>query len=170
MEKETLRFFTVLVLFLLYLAFNVWRYGGEGFLVSLLTWSFFVLSTPIADAGLLFDLPVRILTGISMVRSEVLVWLFAILLNVISLIFFPEVYDKTVLLSVFKHILLNPIPYWAIILLSAVGTFTSLFLAEDIVSGRIWRVKREWTLLLLVLLLTLVFYYYLLAELGIHII
>jgi len=96
-----------------------------------LTWSAFVMGTPIADAGFLLDFPVRLITGIRMVYSEIVVWIVAILGNVLFLKFAPWVYDKAVISSMFKTVLLNPWPLWLIILLSAVGTFMSLILADD---------------------------------------
>jgi hypothetical protein len=45
-----------------------------GGLASILTWSFFVLCTSIAGAGFLLNFPLRLLFGIRMVISEVIVW------------------------------------------------------------------------------------------------
>ena len=46
-------------LFFLYFVYLVYEYGIEdGGMVTLLTWSFFVLCTPVADAGFLLDFPI----------------------------------------------------------------------------------------------------------------
>jgi hypothetical protein len=44
-----------------------------GGFASVLTWSFFVLCTPIADTGFLLDFPLRLLFNIRMLISEIVV-------------------------------------------------------------------------------------------------
>lgn len=102
-----------------------------GGLVSVLTWSFFVLCTPIADAGFLLDFPVRLITGLRMFFSEMIVWSIAITLNLTTLYFAPDAYDKTFLTSLFHKILTTPWPYWSIILICAVGTFLSVRFGDE---------------------------------------
>ena len=50
-----------------------------GGIASALTWTFFVLCTPIADAGFLLDFPLRLLFGVRMLISEIAVWAVALL-------------------------------------------------------------------------------------------
>ena len=175
------KFLVVLAVFLAYLGFTVFRYGFEqGIMVAILTWSFFVFCTPVADAGALVDFPVRLLTGIRMIYSECLVWIIAALFNAYALIFAPQIYSKTILLSLFKHILSQPIPYGIIILLSGVGTFLSVHFADellDVVSSRkngfnqrkrhIKKFRLVVFLFLIAVLVTV--YHFLLNELGINI-
>src|SRR6056297_2035506 len=79
------RFLFVLILFLAYLIFMNFKYGAkDGFLVTLLTWSFFIFCTPIADAGFLLDFPIRIITGIKMAYTETFVWIIAIAINILA--------------------------------------------------------------------------------------
>ena len=87
--------------------------------------------TPIADAGFMLDFPIRLITGLRMLVIEVGVWVFAAALNVFALIFFPEVYQKTVLLELFHKISTTPCPLFLIILLSGFGTFSSLVVCDD---------------------------------------
>ena len=103
-----------------------------GGLASLITWSFFVLCTPIADAGFLLDFPLRVLFGIRMVLSEIVVWAIAILINIFSLIYFREMYETTVITQTMKVILITPIPYWLVILLSGIGTFLSIRFGDEL--------------------------------------
>jgi len=98
----------------------------------ILTWSFFVLSTPIPDGGIILDLPVRYFTGMKMIFSEIIVWAVAISLNVFNLLFNPEIYKKTFLLTIFKDILTTPVPYWIIIMLSALGTYFTLYVGDEL--------------------------------------
>lgn len=99
---------------------------------SLLTWSFFVLCTPIADAGFLLDFPLRLLFGIRMIYSEMVVWAIAILLNVFTLNFAAEFYETTLLTKLLHQILTTPFPYWAVILISACGTFLSIRFGDEL--------------------------------------
>jgi len=108
----------------------------SGFLISILTWSFFVLCTPIADAGILIDLPMRLITGIKLMYSEIIVWIIAISLNTFVFSINPQIYDETIVLSLFKFILKTPIPYWLLIVLSWAGTFFSLYIADTIIDPK----------------------------------
>jgi hypothetical protein len=127
------KFLVVLVILVLYFMFSVWHFGlKDGFLVMALTWSFFVLSTPIPDGGIILDLPIRWATGIKMIFSEIFVWIIAILLNVFNILFNSEIYSKTFVLTMFKTILLEPFPYGIIIILSCIGTFLSLHFGDEL--------------------------------------
>ncbi|MCA9340522.1 MAG: hypothetical protein KDA17_06415, partial [Candidatus Saccharibacteria bacterium] len=130
--RGAFKFFVVLGLFSAYLVFSVLSFGlKDGVLVALLSWSFFEFCTPIADAGFLLDFPIRLLTGFRMLYTELLVWVFAILINVVSLALWPATYDKTSLLHLFQQILTTPWPLGLIIVLSASGTYLSVYLGDD---------------------------------------
>ncbi len=105
---------------------------ATGGVVAVLTWSFFVLATPVADAGFLLDFPLRLIFGIRMFISEIFVWVAAISVNIFALIFLPQDYEKTFLTSLFKKIITNPYPYWAIIILSGIGTFLSIKFGDEL--------------------------------------
>lgn len=151
---------------------------ATGGMVSGLTWSFFVLCTPVADAGFLIDFPVRLITGVRMFILEVFVWIVAITLNVVSLSFFPDVYDKTVLTSLFHKILITPWPYWSIIGLCAVGTFLSIRFGDemlDVIShkDRVYHhkhgFKHKVIVTVAVFVLIVWVYYHLLETLGVQV-
>lgn len=126
------RFLIALSILVAYAVISMYQFGvGHGILVAGLSWSFFVFCTPVADAGLLLDFPLRLVSGIRMLYIELGVWLLAGLLNIAALIWLPVVYERTTLLMVFHEILSTPWPYWLIIGLSAVGTFTSLIFGDD---------------------------------------
>jgi hypothetical protein len=105
-----------------------------GGIAAALTWSFFVLCTPIADAGFLLDFPLRLLFGIRMVISEIAVWGIAITINIISLLYFTEYYETTKLTMLLHAILINPYPYWGVILLSGIGTFLSIHFGDELMN------------------------------------
>jgi hypothetical protein len=103
--------------------------GGSA---ALITWSFFVLCTPIADAGFLLDFPMRLLFGIRMVVSEIVVWAVAISINVVALAYFADYYETTFITKLMKVILTTPFPYWSVIVLSGFGTFLSIRFGDEL--------------------------------------
>ena len=175
-KSALFRFLVVVTIFLIYLILVSVEHGIEqGVFISLLTWSFFVFCTPIADAGFLLDFPVRILTGIRMLYSEIMVWVIAACLNIYALLFCPGVYKSTVLLRLFEYILLHPIPFWSIIVVSGIGTFMSVYFGDELidVAKHIHRKKyhrhkntHRLLILLFIILLAVVLYSFLLKELG----
>jgi len=106
----------LLVSYFLYLSFKYDVMTGG--IASLLTWTFFVLCTPIADAGFLLDFPLRMILGIRMLFSEIVVWVLAISINGFSLVYFSEYYETTILTKLLYEILTTPYPYWSVIFLS----------------------------------------------------
>ena len=98
----------ILALYSVYLANN---HGiSKGSVTLALTWSFFVLCTPIADAGFLLDFPVRLLFGFRMFIVEIFVWVLAITISVASLLLAPEYFESTLITRVFHQILCHPYP------------------------------------------------------------
>jgi hypothetical protein len=133
-REEFIKFILLLSVLVGYFAFLSWKYDlATGGIVSALTWSFFVLCTPIADAGFLIDLPVRLITGLRMVYSEIMVWCIAISLNLVSLRWAADSYELTALTSLLHKILITPWPYWSIILLCATGTFVSIRFGDEMI-------------------------------------
>lgn len=131
-REVLLKFLILLAILILYFSYLSYEYGlVTGGLVAMITWSFFVLCTPVADAGFLLDFPIRLLLGIRMINSEILVWGFAAIINLYALYYNPQVYDKTILTTLFMKILTNPIPYWSIIIISAIGTFLSIYFGDE---------------------------------------
>ncbi len=174
-----LRFIGVILIIVFYFTFISFKYGlKKGFLITLLSWSFFVFCTPIADAGSLFDFPLRLLTHIRMIYSEMLVWTFAFLLNVFTLKFLPNTYNKTGLLKLFKYIIFHPWPFWTIILLSAMGTYLSVYFGDELLDvashserKKFKKHKNKYLLIIIAFLFLLIILFYdaLLQRLGIKI-
>ncbi|PCJ35679.1 MAG: hypothetical protein COA93_02785 [Alphaproteobacteria bacterium] len=126
------KFLLLLGLLTLYFCYLSYEYGLlTGGIVAALTWSFFVLCTPVADAGFLLDFPIRLIFGVRMLYSEILVWTMAISLNGFALIYSAESYDKTILTTLLKKIIMTPYPYWSIIILSGLGTFLSIYFGDE---------------------------------------
>lgn len=127
------KFLLLCCLLLGYFSYLAYEYGfATGGMTALLTWSFFVLCTPIADAGFLLDFPLRVLFGVRMVMSEMVVWAIAILMNVTAVTFYAEAYATTVPTQLLYEIIMTPYPYWAVILLSAMGSFLSIRFGDEL--------------------------------------
>lgn len=173
-----IKFSAIIILLLGYFFFVSQKYGaGQGILVTFITWSFFVLSTPIADAGFLLDFPLRLLLRIKMIYSEIIVWLIAISLNIFTLIYRPEIYEKTELLALFKKILTEPLPFWFIILISAIGTFISVYFGDELMnkvkhSERNFYHKHKYNyrfiIMIFIFAVTFILYGFLIKKLGIE--
>ena len=171
------KFILLCILLVSYFFYLSLQYGTlTGVVASALTWSFFVLCTPIADAGFLLDFPLRLLFGIRMLISEIVVWTVAIAVNIISLVYFVEYYQTTKLTMLFHLILTQPYPYWSVILLSGAGTFLSIRFADELMDVVHHR-DREFfhrhgfkheILLIIFFIFILIGYYELLASLGIE--
>ncbi len=172
-----LRFLLVILLFLAYTIYISTKFGaGEGFLLSWLTWSFFVLSTPVADAGFLIGFPLRLIFRIRMFVSEIYVTGAAILLNIFVYFLNPSIYSKTALLTVFKNIIDQPFPMWIIFILSGVGTFMSVKFGDELFDvarhkdrtyHKKHHKKQKFVIMSFVFVITLVVYYILLNKMGI---
>jgi hypothetical protein len=147
-----------------------------GGIASALTWTFFVLCTPIADAGFLLDFPLRLLFGIRMLISEIAVWAIAITINVVSLVYFAEYYETTKLTMLLHAILATPYPYWSVILLSGAGTFLSIRFADELMDVVHHRDRnffhshafKHEIVIIVFFVFILVGYYKLIASLGIE--
>jgi AcrR family transcriptional regulator len=174
-KSALLKFLLAALIVFAYFAWMAGEYGpGQGLLITLLTWSFFVFCTPVADAGFLLDFPLRILTGIRMLYSEVGVWVLAAIINIYALSFDPQAYDMTFILQIFRQILLNPVPYWAIIVLAAAGTFLSVYFGDEVMDvmhhherkKQLAHQGKHLTLLVVFVVLTIILYGILLQDLG----
>ena len=66
-----------------------------------------------------------------MVLSEIAVWAIAILINTIALIYFKEFYQIALLTRLMEAILTTLYPFWAVTLLSGIGTFLSIRFGDE---------------------------------------
>ena len=172
------RYLLLILILIAYLWYTIHQFGAEdGILVTFLTWSFFVFCTPIADAGFLVDFPARLLIKVRMIHSELFVWGVAAVLNVFAILTNPGIYEKTILLQLFHKILTNPFPYWGIIILSAVGTFFSIYFGDELldvarhkdrVKYRKHINKYRIIVFIFIIVMTLVLYNFLLKSIGVN--
>jgi len=178
-REGLIKFLLLLIVLLGYFGYLSWEFGlATGGMVAALTWSFFVLCTPVADAGFLLDFPVRLITGLRMFISEIIVWGIAILINVIALSLSPESYQNTFLTSLLHKILTTPWPYWSIIALCGFGTFLSVHFGDemlDVISHKDrdyhhrHGFKHKLIGMAVLLLIVVGAYYHLMSSLGVEI-
>ncbi|MBT4183022.1 MAG: hypothetical protein HOE03_02980 [Nitrosomonadales bacterium] len=171
-----IKFALLCLILFAYFAYLTYKYNLlTGGVASALTWSFFVLCTPVADAGFLLDFPLRLLFGIRMVVSEVAVWVVAILINIVAFYYFRDFYQTTTITRLMEAILTTPFPYWFIIALSAIGTFLSIHFGDELMDV-IHHKDREYfhahhfkhEMVVFVFFLVVIFgYYELISSLGI---
>jgi len=172
-----LRFLILIIILVAYFLYMSWKYDAHtGLSVSILTWSFFVLCTPIADGGFILAFPIRLLFKIKMTYTQIVLWFVAIGINIFYFTFSINSYDLTFMTELLKHILAHPYPYWGIIIISACGTFLSIFFGDEMVDvashkARKYHHKHKLKHLTIVIfgltILTIVAYYYLLGDLNI---
>ncbi len=175
-KQVLIKFLLLCGLLSAYFAYLSYEYDlMTGGVAALLTWSFFVLCTPIADAGFLLDFPLRLLFGIRMVVSEIAVWAIAIAANILTLNYAVAYYDTTIITKLMYQIITTPYPYWGVVLLSGAGTFLSIRFGDELMDVLHHRdrdffhshhFKQE--LLLIVFFVAIIFAYYeLISSLGI---
>jgi len=107
-----------------------------------------------------------------------IVWAVAIIVNICYLIFNPNIYNYSLFLSLFKHILLQPIPYWIVIVLSAVGTFLSITFFDELLDIKEHKerklfhkhsLKYELIVLIFIIIIIIILYFYLIKTLNLNI-
>lgn len=167
-NQVLLKFVALLFVLLSYFGYLVYEYDLlTGGIAALITWSFFVLCTPFADAGFLLDFPIRLIFGLRMILSEIVVWGIAILINIICLTNFNNYYETTVITKLMKAILSNPYPYWIVIVLSGIGTFLSIRFGDELLDvlkqeDRVYYLKHHFKheILLFIFFFLVIFGYY----------
>lgn len=177
-KHSIIKYALVVLIITIYFLFSSLKFGtSKGILITIVSWSFLVMCTPIADAGFILDFPIRLITGIRMIFSEIVVWSVAIIVNIITLLVNPAIYEKTLLLRLFHHILKGKLS-WAIIVLSATGTFLSVFFADELLDVSTHQQRKKFHKHLKIYMLIIftgiiisiiILYNFLLKELGIKI-
>ncbi len=179
-HKETLFKFLSLITFLaVYFLYMSWKFDAStGFGLALLTWSFFVLCTPVADGGFILAFPVRLLFGIKMATTQAVVWVVAIAINLYMLSSSKDTYELTFLTKLLYQILTEAYPYWGILIISALGTFLSIYFGDEMMDVTRHKERDKYhkhgfkyriVLVLGMSIVTVVAYYHLLSTLHISI-
>ncbi|WP_394176629.1 hypothetical protein [Thalassotalea litorea] len=132
-HKETvLKFLALVAILVAYFIYMSIKYdAATGFGLAILSWSFFVLCTPVADGGFILAFPIRLLFGVKMAITQVVIWFVAIAINLYYVFASPQTYQLTLLTGLLEQILTQPYPYWSILLISAMGTFLSIYFGDE---------------------------------------
>ena len=175
-KSANIKYFLLIIFFLYFIYLSYHHDLSKGGITLALTWSFFVLCTPVADAGFLLDFPIRLLYGFRMFTVEIFVWTLALCISAIVLMFAPAHFQTTFITRVFYQILSHPIPYWLIIFLCCIGTFTSIYFGDEMIDviGHHQRskyhkhgFKYKVIVMLTITSITVIAYYLLIQQLGI---
>ncbi len=130
--ESLLKFLALIAVLVAYFFYVAWKFNAAtGFGLALLSWSFFVLCTPIADGGFIVAFPVRLLFNVRMATTQLVVWLVAVAINMVMLLMYRDTYALTFLTRLLQQILTQPFPYWSILLISALGTFLSIWFGDE---------------------------------------
>ncbi len=178
-KKHSLLKYLMLSAFIIgYFIYESKRLGpGAGFWVTALTWSFFIFSTPIADAGFVLAFPIRLIANIRMIYTQSFSYIIAFLIVIFNYIHNPNIYNKTVILKLFNMIITNPYPYWIIFILSFIGTFLSIYFADELIDVSKHEEREKYhkhakkykTIIgLFIIAITITLYYFLLDKMKIN--
>lgn len=177
--ETIIKFAALLAIVVGYFGYMAYKYdAATGFGLAVLSWSFFVLCTPIADGGFILAFPVRLLFDIKMAITQLIVWFLAIAINIYMLWAHAEAYQLSLITQVLHQILVEPWPYWSILIISALGTFLSIYFGDEMMdvthhNDREKHHKNGFKYRILVTvglgLLTVAAYYELLSSLNINI-
>lgn len=126
------KFIALLAIVLGYFAYMAYQYdAATGFGLAVLSWSFFVLCTPVADGGFILAFPIRLLFKVKMAATQAVVWFLAVAINLYMLSEHKDTYELSLITQVLQRILVEPWPYWSILLVSALGTFLSIYFGDE---------------------------------------
>lgn len=134
-HRESLWRFLILALLLVgYFGYMSWKFDAStGALLALLSWSFFVLCTPVADGGFVVAFPIRLLFGTRMVITQIVVWFLALGINMVAVSVSPDSYSETAITGVLYSILTTPWPNWSVLLISLAGTMLSIWFGDEMI-------------------------------------
>jgi len=99
-KRHSLLRYVILVLFIIgYFIYESGKLGTtNGFLVTILTWSFFIFCTPVADAGFILAFPIRLLVGVRMIYTQIASFGIALIIVLLALAYQPAIYNTSLIL------------------------------------------------------------------------
>lgn len=108
--------------FSFYSVYEISRHGlAQGIHLVLLAWSLYVLCVPAAHGRVLIGLPVKVFLK-KMFFPEPYIWVACAILNIVTMIFNPSLYLKTLPTYLLYRILTVP-SYWIILVIGAIGAW-----------------------------------------------
>jgi hypothetical protein len=171
MEKVTkfqlIRFF-LYVFFIISIVFVFWAKFGAlkpAIQTVMLAWSMFILCIPYSHGRIILGVPYKIITGRTAAYPEAIMWLMAVVLNIIAYISIPYVYFYTTFNHMLFRIITTPWPYWILILVCAFGTFYKFLVGVN--NFKFNKLKHYPVRILLMILGFSIFFYFSYKELVI---
>ena len=178
-KHSLVKFIGLLTIVISYFVYVSMKLGTkEGLFVTILTWSFFIFCTPIADAGFILAFPIRLLMGTRMMYTQIASFFVALFINLYAFFLTPKAYESTIILKLFYQIISHPFPYWGIILLSILGTILSIYFGDELIDVSTHKERKKfrkhmtkYQIIISIFLIaaTIILYDFLLKNLGINI-
>lgn len=123
----------VVIMFILLMVFFIFCNGFyKGCIKSLFVWSFFILCTPVPEAGLLISLPLKRYFGFKMELSQIVVSLFACMI----IFYFYCIEQKIIKNNLIGNLFLGLInyKYYSIIFISFISSVLTSNLLDNIIN------------------------------------
>ena len=132
MERDIELFVLVFCLFLVYFVFKAVKYGiRQGFNLTVLTWCFFLLGTPVVNSGLLIDVPVKYLFAQKMHHTQLFVSFFGLFLSYCYLYFYKQLFTLTKHTRLLYKMITDPFSIYGILfIICGIGTLISAKLID----------------------------------------
>ena len=133
-QNKKILFYIITIFYIIY-AIYAMLYNSitVGFESTILFWSFCVLATPIPEAGIIFDLPLKIFFNMNMILSQIIVTFIAIIITLYYYVYNIKCFETTKILYYYKLIIDNK--QASIFIISAAGTFTGLYAIEWLIDN-----------------------------------
>lgn len=144
MKKDLLNFVFTLTTFLIYFMYLLFTHGGTlGFHLTILTWCFYLLGTPIISSGLLIDFPVKYFYNKKMEHTQLLVSAMGVIITCIYLFVNPSLFQKTTHTKILYNMFTAPFSKFGLIfVLSFAGTLLSAKLVDQIYNMILFKNKK----------------------------
>ncbi len=162
LARHLLFLFATIILLFFYpcVMFGFWR----GIMIGLLTWSLYILCFPATHGNYIIGSWLRFV-GMKSVRTEPYMLMFAVLINLVSLVLFQYLYVSTFFTRLLWRIITKPNPYWLMIAISLIGTL--YYYLVDLPAGTVHRYQRHHVIIrnLLVLVGIISFFFFIWNDL-----
>lgn len=123
--------FFILIVVLVFFFYPCVTFGmAQGILVGFLTWSLYILALPAAHGYYVFGSFARFI-GLKQWHPEPVMFLAAIILNVVVCIVFRPIYKSTFFTIHLFRIITKPNPYWLMVVISSLGTLYPYLVGEQ---------------------------------------
>lgn len=153
-KSEFIKFLTFLSIIFFFIIVFWAKFGLKVAVVSVfLSWSFFVLCIPFSHGKTMLGVPFKFITGRSLVYPEIMMWVLALILNIVVYTSIPWVYFSTFINHLLLRVVSTPWPYWLALSLCFFATFYKFLIgAENFKAKRIRHSLARFSLIILSLI------------------